>query len=1155
MPTLAREAWKGLETTVKKARKIAEAGARKIVDERLRVGDAKAPGGLSPDEQKLRVRLRAHGKQLGDKRDDRRGLSTERLVAECAYEHWHRMLFARFLAETELLIEPESGLPISLSDCQELAREQGSDWLELASRYAVRMLPQIFRQDDPVLEIALPPETRSALEDELKKLPGEIFTADDSLGWVYQFWQADEKERVKASEVKIGADELPAVTQLFTEDYMVLFLLHNTLGAWWAGKVFSSRPELASTAASEEELRSACAVGDVDWAYLRFVREGDGPWRPAAGTFEGWPKTAREVTVLDPCMGSGHFLVFALPILVAMRMKEEGLSKAAAVDAVLRDNLHGLEIDLRCTQIAAFNLALAAWKLSGFHELPELQLACSGLTPAASEEEWLNLAEQSGLKMTVLSRDPILNGLRNLHALFSEAPTLGSLIDPNHLSADLITADYETLEPYLVAALKAEHTDHEARERAVAAAGMVKAATFLAAEFTLVITNVPYLGRGEQSELLQKRSAEYSEYGKGDIATTFLERMLRFGRCNRHTVAIVSPHDWWFLQSWPAFRKQLLLSHSWQLAATLGEEAWQTFGMRGPKATLLVLDTEMPAAAHSFGIIDALPLPTIAEKIEALKSKVIAWSTQENQLRNPDQRITTEGFSDNSLLSEEAVGLQGISTADTPKFVMCFWEYNRIPRGWVRFQGSTSETCEYGGREAVLDFDRLESECAELGAAIRGRNGWGKGGVALRQLRTLYATIYTGEAFDTNVAVIVPEDQRQLSAVWAYCSSPEFTVAIRRIDKKKNVTNGTMVKVPFDLTHWQKVATEKYPAGLPEPASDDPTQWLFHGRPEESIQPLQVGVGRLLGYRWPAELDSEMRLSEGARELVRRCDELNPHVDADGIVCLTPIKGEASASDRLMKLLAKAYGTDWSAGKLDTLLRDVGYVGRSLEAWLRDGFFENHCEVFHNCPFVWHIWDGRQDGFHAFVNYHRLAAPEGEGRRTLEKLIYTYLGDWIDAQQRQQQNAVDGADARLAAAVHLKAELEKILHGEPPYDLFVRWRPLHEQPIGWEPDINDGVRLNIRPFMTARPLGARAKNACILRVTPKSIKWDGDRGKEPHREKADFPWFWSWDEQTQDFAGGATFDGKRWNGLHYTTAFKQAARDRHRAAAKKGGQP
>ena len=104
------------------------------------------------------------------------------------------------------------------------------------------MLPQIFRKGDPVLEVALPPETRSEMEDLLKELPREVFVADDSLGWVYQFWQADRKDEINKSEKKIGADELPAVTQLFTEDYMVLFLLHNTLGAWWAGKVLARNP-------------------------------------------------------------------------------------------------------------------------------------------------------------------------------------------------------------------------------------------------------------------------------------------------------------------------------------------------------------------------------------------------------------------------------------------------------------------------------------------------------------------------------------------------------------------------------------------------------------------------------------------------------------------------------------------------------------------------------------------------------------------------------------------------------------------------------------------------------------------------------------------------------------------------------------------------
>ena len=464
MNTLDRELRRKLDKTVREARRVAEAGAGKVL-EQFAVGRHEPYAGMGPEMRELRNRLRAHARQLGDRRDPTRGTQAiDRLLREYAYEHWHRMLFARFLAESDLLIEPESGMPISLEECRELAREEGVDWLTLASDYAERMLPQIFRKDSPVLAIALPPETRSHLEELLKDLPRDVFTAEDSLGWVYQFWQADQKDAVNRSGEKIGADELPAVTQLFTEDYMVLFLLHNTLGAWWAGKVLADDPDLAASAGTEDELRAACAVGGVKWSYLRFVREAaedgsEGPWRPASGTFEGWPRATMEITVLDPCMGSGHFLVFALPILVALRMAEEELSRETAVEAVLRDNLFGLEIDPRCTEIAAFNLAFAAWKMAGHCSLPPLNLACSGLAIGVGKVEWLRLAEKAaaaadpdakrdlfgaeGTLLTAGVEERVKNGLAALHELFAKAPWLGSLIEPRRVGGDIFREGFD----------------------------------------------------------------------------------------------------------------------------------------------------------------------------------------------------------------------------------------------------------------------------------------------------------------------------------------------------------------------------------------------------------------------------------------------------------------------------------------------------------------------------------------------------------------------------------------------------------------------------------------------------------------------------------------------------------------------------------------
>lgn len=1177
MASLERTLRKDLERAVKKARNVAEAGARQAIAQ-LGVGEAEAPKHLTAEQRALRTGLRAHGRQLGDRRDPKTSAqATAHLAQECAYEHWHRMLFARFLAETDLLIEPESGVAITLDEVQELAREKGADWLPLASDYAERMLPQIFRKDDPVLDIALPPETRSELEDLLKALPKAVFEADDSLGWVYQFWQAEKKEEVNKSEVKIGADELPAVTQLFTEDYMVLFLLHNTLGAWWAGKVLSGNPALAGSAASEDVLRAACRVGDVDWTYLRFVREEadegvEGPWRPAAGTFDSWPKAAKNITMLDPCMGSGHFLVFALPILVVFRMAEEGLSERDAIDAVLRDNLFGLEIDPRCTQIAAFNLAFAAWKRTGFHVLPQLNLACSGLAIGVTKVEWLKLAEKAvivadpaakrdllGVEENLLTHgleERVKNGLEALYDLFAKAPWLGSLIDPRRATGDIFREGFEKLEPLLASILTASDTD-DAREMAVAAQGMAKAANILAAEFSLVLTNVPYLGRARQDSILYVFCEQEYPLSKSDLATTFNERCLSLSAPGG-TCALVCTQNWFYLTQYTKLRKSYLTKRSLDLIARLGAGAFDSIGGEVVSVAVSITSPTSPREKHKFSALDVEPFNGTTNKSARLISERVIRFEQAQQVENPDSRLILEQIENFPLLAVVAEASHGQGSFDAPRFGACFWEVNAFEPVW-QFQQSTPDKTElFGGCYFIFRWEEGNGSLAELMACKEkdgyssgkwraGTNQWGRLGILCGQMGDMPCTIYLGRSFDENASVIIPRQESDLLAIWAYCSSASFGRDIRKIDQSVKVTCKTLVKVPFDVTHWRRIADEMFPNGLPTPSSNQPPQWLFNGHPKTAQQSLHVAAARLLNYRWPRQIGSDFHDCPALGT-----DGLEAYVDEDGIVCLAAIKGEGPAEHRLNALLAVAFGAEWSAGKLANLLVDVGYAGRSLGDWLQDGFFTQHCELFLQRPFIWHIWDGRRDGFHALVNYHRLAAPNGEGRRTLEKLIYSYLGDWIDRQRAEQRAGAEGADARLAHAEHLRAELIKILEGEPPYDIFVRWKPLHEQPIGWDPDINDGVRMNIRPFMTARPLGAKANGACILRAMPK-IKWDKDRGKEPNRDKTDFPWFWGWDEASADFAGGATFDGNRWNDLHYSRAVKQAARDRH--AAKAGTKP
>ena len=1142
MVALSTELRKQLEKTIIAARRAAEIGAKAALDA-LAVSHADPFPHMGPEDRDLRNRLRAHARQLGDRRNPNGTQAIDRLVHECAYEHWHRMLFARFLAENDLLLEPGCGVAVSLEECEELARDRGIESWELAGQFAQYMLPQIFRPDDPALQLNLPREHRGKLEGLLDELPAEVLRADDSLGWVYQFWQAEKKDQVNKSEAKIGADELPAVTQLFTEDYMVLFLLHNTLGAWWAGKVLVERPELASEARSEDELRKACAVGNVTWPYLRFVREEDGPWRPAAGAFDGWPKAAKEITVLDPCMGSGHFLVFALPILVALRIAEEDLSREMAFEAVLRDNLFGLEIDPRCTQIAAFNLALAAWRMIGHRPLPRLNLACSGLSLSVSKAEWLKLAERAAVAAPVPpdrdllgSRDNLFSarvktGLDRIYDLFARAPWHGSLIDPRKSGNDVFAAGFSDIEPFLAPILAAKGGGDEVAEMAVAAQGMAKAAELLGRRFTLVTTNVPYRRRTDLDDLLREYLDRNYPRSSDNLAFSFLERLNTF-RQEGGTASCVILSTWLYLKSYSKLRYTLLSENSWNFIGDLGPRAFAT--ITGEVVDVALISISQPiirnAGHERFFGVSGRNAKSPEEKSLALGAESVSDILQSAQLANPDHRVLLESFASGDLLSKHASPYVGLQNGDTPRFVLYTWELSQIRDPWDFFQLTSESTQPIEGMKGILRWEGGQGDLAGSGARIQGLSAWGKRGVAIRQNYPFPCSLYLGTKYDQSCTVMIPKESESLPALWAYCSSPQFKQDVRKIDKKRNVTTSTFAKVSVDLGDYGQQAFARYGNGLPEIYSSDPTQWVFDGYPTKSEAPLHVAIVRLLGYGWPRQTGSS----------IPDCPTLDPddlegHSDADGIVCIPAVRGEEPAADRLGVLLATAFDAEWLPAKERQLIAATGSKAGSLEEWLRRDFFAQHCVLFHHRPFVWHVWDGRKDGFHALVNYHKLAEGGGKGCRLLETLTYSYLGDWIGRQRAAVGQGVAGADDRLAAAIELMKELEKIVEGEPPYDIFVRWKQLHEQPIGWEPDINDGVRLNIRPFMSAS-LSRGRTGAGVLRARP-NIKWQEDRGKEPERDKHDYPWFWD----------GENFTGKRRNDRHFTNAEKRAARQRRGA--------
>ncbi|MGI6796938.1 Eco57I restriction-modification methylase domain-containing protein [Gordonia sihwensis] len=1024
-----------LDAQTQRAREVAQRAAEDAL-RALAVAEPSRPGYLSDDQNRLRLALRDKARQLGDD-TARAGAPLTNLVHDVAYEQWHRLLFARFLEVNGLLRHPEyREIPLSLEDCSDLTADLGEpDAWAVAARFASEILPGVFRLTDPAVQVRFAAEHRNALERLLLDIPSEVFTTEDALGWVYQFWQTAEKKRVNDSGVKIGGADLSPVTQLFTENYMVRFLLENSLGAWWAVRY----PE------------SALLEG---WEYLR--RNEDGT--PAAGSFSDWPERAADVTVMDPCCGSGHFLVAMFGMLWRMRAEEEGLTPAEAQDAVLRDNLHGLELDPRCTQIATFNVALEAWKQGGFRDLPAPQIACSGIPVRGKREDWEALAGTD---------DGLRSSLARLHSLFRTADSLGSLIDVQAAPRDdslfgrdmAISVDWVETRKALQAALEREQEGQTVL--AHAAEDVVHASLLLSRTYTLIATNPPFLHRSKQTEDVRVFLDLAYPRTSQDLATAFIDRAISF-TASGGSIAVVSPQNWLQLGRYREMRQGYLLDGRVSLVSLLGGGAFSGISGEVVKVALSVLHGRGSATVVNF--VDSVE--SSADKAGALKSGTLESVAIAELLEHQDALIVLRSGRGLPLLSTLASALGGITTGDSFRFRRDFWEIPEIGDRWALQQGPPAGTAPYAGRERVLLWEggsgALRDAAISEGATIAGQLAWGQPGVAVGKTGALPCTLYTGEIYENVCAVIIPKRREHVPAVWAFCSSPDFAKSVREVDSSLGVTANTLAKVPFDLEHWQSVADE---AGAPQtPTSPDPTQWLFEGTPSGALHPLQVGVARILGYRWPSQAD----------------DDLDRYADADGITALVALPGESDLVTRLRELLAASLGNSWSSALERKLVTEAGGKNGRLEDWLRDSFFAQHVKLFDNRPFLWHIWDGRRDGFSAIVNYHKL------DRQLLEKLTFTTLGAWIDRQKYEARAERPGADARLAAAEDLQRRLQLILEGEPPYDVYVRWKEMAEQSIGWEPDVDDGVRLNIRPFVIADVLRSKV-----------NVHWRKDRGTNP----------------------------------------------------------
>jgi type II restriction/modification system DNA methylase subunit YeeA len=436
------------------------------------------------------------------------------------------------------------------------------------------VMPFLFERIDNETELLLPDNlllTDSVIAKLVGAIPEEDWQQVEIIGWLYQFYISEKKDQVIGKVVK--SEDIPAATQLFTPNWIVQYLVQNSLGRLWtmanpASTLKSQWPYYIEPAEQTDEVGAALAA----LTQTRIDEDG--------GSLN--PET---ITVLDPACGSGHILVEAYDVLKAIYL-ERGYQLRSIPRLILEKNLFGLDIDDRAAQLAGFALLMKARADNRrlLDNPPKLNV--------------LALQESKGLDVDELTQ--ILSGYAALtHSTiaplidtFAHAKTFGSLIQiPQDLNAQLATMDADLQ-------LAIQSGDLFAQATALNVLPLVRQAQILGMQFDAVVANPPYMGNKYFVETLRKLAEDNYPRSKTDTFCMFIERsssQLKLGGF----AALVTIQNWMFLSSFEAFRQEFLRKYLITSLVQIGYNSFPEINSKVAQASAFCFQNTAPTRANS----------------------------------------------------------------------------------------------------------------------------------------------------------------------------------------------------------------------------------------------------------------------------------------------------------------------------------------------------------------------------------------------------------------------------------------------------------------------------------------------------------------------------------------------------------------------------
>ncbi|QIC72005.1 MULTISPECIES: BREX-1 system adenine-specific DNA-methyltransferase PglX [Acinetobacter] len=681
---------------------------------------------------------------------------------------------------------------------EELYRE-----ILLAQCHALnQVMPLLFEQVSDESELLLPDnltKTDSLIRDLVSSIPEEDWTDVQIIGWLYQFYISEKKDQVIGKVVK--SEDIPAATQLFTPNWIVKYLVQNSVGRLW----MMAQPD--STLASEWEyyIQPAEQTDEVNAQLKQLI--------DARISEDGDTLNPESITVLDPACGSGHILVEAYDCLKAIYL-ERGYRSRDIPRLILEKNLYGIDIDTRAAQLASFALLMKAREDDRrlFSNPPKLNI----IALQDSQPERLDAFSQDLSSANIAQAD-----LKELLDLFEHASTFGSLIQIPEAFAKKLP----DLESKLNTALASG--DIFSQQSAQELLPLVQQANLLAKKYDAVIANPPYMGSKGMNTALKDFAKKTFPNSKSDLFAMFIERGFNWCKDSGFN-SMVTMQSWMFLSSYEAMREKLLQNRTLSCMVHMGNGV---MGIAFGTAATVMLNNHISNYAGSFSYCEnddvnefGIPkqFPVQNERLKTAKpddfkkipgSPVAYWV--KDKIRGTFKKFP--------ILKKEGDTRQGMATSDNNRFLRMWYEVNRLDLisncsssqdakdlnpTWVPYNKGGGYKKWYGNQDYVIKWKNSGEEVIGYAASLYGSPtrtiksmteyfkpsvSWSKissGDISFRYFPN-------GFIFDVAGCCIFFENNEALYTCLGFVNSPICKNVIEAISPTVNYEAGHIASLPF----------------------------------------------------------------------------------------------------------------------------------------------------------------------------------------------------------------------------------------------------------------------------------------------------------------------------------------------------------------------